>query len=110
MNTKTATPLQHTLMGLGQTQPVTSMQSNNTTAVGLANDIIKQKISKALDMCYYWIRDQTKFKNFDVFFQPGSENKGDYFTKNHSPTHHRQILIFASISVVMRGCVEILSM
>ena len=91
MNAKTATPLRHALIEMGHKQPPTPIQSDNTTAVGLANDTIKQRFSKALDMRWYWIKDQIKLRNFDVFFRPGSENKGDYFTKNHSPTHHRQI-------------------
>ena len=30
-------------------------------------------------------------KDFSVYWKPGSKNRGDYFTKNHPPHHHREI-------------------
>ena len=108
MNAKTAIPMRHTLLELGHNQPPTPIQTDNTTAVGLATNTIKQKYSKALDMRWHWLQDQVKLRNFDIFFQPGSENKGDYFTKNHSPTHHRQqrFTYLHQVNVAKRGCVD----
>ena len=60
MNAKTGIPMQHTLIEMGHPQPPTPTQTNNTTAVGIANDSIKQKYSKALDMHWYWLKDQIK--------------------------------------------------
>lgn len=42
-----------------------------------------------MDMRYHWIRDKLGQRQYDVEWQPGLDNMGDYFTKNHSPAHHR---------------------
>ena len=108
MNAKTGIPMRHTLIEMGHPQPPTPIQTDNTTAVGIATDSIKQKYSKALDMRWYWLKDQIKLKRYDVYFKPGSQNKADYFTKNHSPSHHRQsrFTFLHQANVAMQGCVE----
>ena len=89
-NAETSIPMRHTLIEMGHSQPPTTIQTENTTTVGIANDSIKQKYSKALGMRWYWLKDQIHCKRYDVYFMPGSQNKADYFTKYHSYTHHRQ--------------------
>ena len=108
MNAKLGIPMRHTLIEMGHTQPPTPIQTDNTTAVGLATDTIKQKYSKALDMRWYWLKDQVRLKHFDVYFKPGSQNKADYFSKIHSPAHHRQsrYTYLHQTNVAMQGCVD----
>jgi hypothetical protein len=48
----------HTLRELGYPQPSTSLLRDNTCAVGLANDYLKPKRSKAILMRYHWVREQ----------------------------------------------------
>jgi hypothetical protein len=48
-------PTQNCLEKLGHPQPQTPLKTDNTTAVGIANDTVKQKHSKAIDMQFYWI-------------------------------------------------------
>ena len=105
MNAKTAVPIRHTLIELGYEQPPTPIQADNTTAVGLANDSIEQKYSKPLNMRWHCLKDQVKLGHFYVYFKPGAENKADYFTKVHSPTHHRQaqFTYLHQMNTVMRG-------
>ena len=55
------------LRALGHTQPATPMQVDNSNAVGFANDTIKQKRSKAIDMRFYWICDHTSRSQFLVY-------------------------------------------
>ena len=31
-------------------------------------------------------------KHYDVFWKPGVSNLGDYFTKHHSPAHHKGMI------------------
>jgi uncharacterized protein YbcC (UPF0753/DUF2309 family) len=58
INGQDAIPLRNTLIELGHLQPPMPMiQTNNSTAAGFANDTIKQKRSKAMDMRFYWIKD-----------------------------------------------------
>jgi hypothetical protein len=40
-------------------------------------------------MRFYWVRDRVKEKQFVVYWQKGSDNDADYFTKHHPPSHHR---------------------
>ena len=49
-NTKEATPLRTTLEELGHPQPPTPVLVDNSTAVGLANDTVTQRRSRAIDM------------------------------------------------------------
>jgi hypothetical protein len=116
VNGQEAIPIRNTLEELGHPQPPTPMQVDNTTAVGFANNTIKQKRSKAIDMRFYWIQDRTKQGQFHIYWRPGSQNLGDYHTKHHSPAHHRLMrptylhtatqCANALISLLLRGCVK----
>ena len=77
------------LRELGHQQPATPIQVENSTADGFANDTIKQKRSKAIDMCFYWIRYCTSQGQFLIYWQPSISNLGNYHTKHHSPAHHQ---------------------
>ena len=55
-----AVPMRTTLQELGHTQPPTSIQTDNSTANGIVNSTIQQNRSKAIDMCFYWLRDRVK--------------------------------------------------
>jgi hypothetical protein len=76
-------------MGHKQLGP-TPIQTDNSTAEGIANDTVKAKRSKAMDMRFYWIRDRVKQGQFRVHWKPGSTNKADYHTNHHPPSHHIQ--------------------
>jgi hypothetical protein len=76
---------------MGHPQATTSVQTDNSTASGIANDTIKQQRSKAMDMRLYWVRDRVKQKHFHMHWKPGIFNRGDYFTKHHAPKHHQQV-------------------
>jgi hypothetical protein len=89
VNAQDAVPIRNTLIELGHPQPPTPIQTDNSTAAGFANDTIKQKRSKAMDMRFYWIKDRARQNQFLFYWRPGAENLGDYHTKHHSPSHHR---------------------
>jgi hypothetical protein len=90
-NSKEACPIRITLEELGYPQPPTIMVTDNSTASGIANDTVKQKRSKAIDMRFYWVRDRVRQGQFIVMWKKGSLNKADYFTKHHPASHHQQI-------------------
>jgi hypothetical protein len=90
-NGKEACPIRIALEELGHPQPATPIQTDNNTAAGIANDTVKQRKSKAMDMRFYWLRDRVRQKQFHVFWKKGSLNKADYFTKHHPASHHQQI-------------------
>jgi hypothetical protein len=115
-NTKQATILWTTLEEMGYLQPPTPVQTDNSTACGIANDNIKQQRSRAIDMRFYWVRDRVKQNQFHIYWGPGKLNLADYYSKHHPPAHHQQMrstdLYTGSteqcnaISAVLRGCVK----
>ena len=88
-NTKKATPIRTTLAELGHPQPPTPALVDNSTAVGLANDTVTQQHSRTIDMHFYWICDHINQNQFHVYWAPAHLNLADYFTKHHTPSHHR---------------------
>jgi hypothetical protein len=42
-----------------------------------------------MDMRFYWVRGRVRQNHFLVYWKPGRENLGDYFTKHHPPAHHQ---------------------
>ena len=89
-NAKDAAWLHTTLHDLGHPQPPTPIQrTDNACAAGIVNHTVKQRWSKAIDMRFYWVCNRVQQKQFIVHWRPGSDNLADYFTKHHSPSHHR---------------------
>eukprot|EP00978_Attheya_sp_CCMP212_P014720 scaffold37660_cov32-Attheya_sp.AAC.1 len=75
---------------MGHPQPPTPLQVDNSCAVDIVNNTVKQRRSKAIDMRFYWLKDRECQMQFKTFWKPGKENDGDYFTKHHPPSHHRR--------------------
>jgi hypothetical protein len=77
---------------MGYPQPPTILYGDNTTAIGIANDSIKIKRSKAIDNKMHWIRDKTRLKIFLPTHIRTNLNSADYQTKNLSTKeHNRQV-------------------
>jgi hypothetical protein len=118
INAKEGSVLMTTLEELGHKQLPTPMDTDNTTATGYINGTIKQKRTKAMDIRFYWIKDRVKQGQFNVYWGPGFQNLADYFTKHHSPAHHkimRDVYIHADERPInregirysaLRGCVN----
>jgi hypothetical protein len=90
-NAKEGAMIRHILEELGWPQPPTPIQTDNSCASGITNGTIRQRKSKAMDMRFYWIQDRVRQGQFLVYCQKGADNMGEYFTKHHPTTHHRQI-------------------
>jgi hypothetical protein len=90
LNAKEGTVLCTTLEELGHHHPPTPLQTDNTTTTGYINGILK-KITRAMDMCFYWVQDRVKQGQFHVYWGPGYQNLADYFTKHHSPAHQKRM-------------------
>ena len=79
------------LIALKHPQPPTPIRTDNTTAQSIINNTAKQRKSRAMDMRYYWLRDRIKQGQFMIYWRPGTENYGDYFTKHHPTAHHQKM-------------------
>jgi hypothetical protein len=84
---QTSQSMRSTLLDLGHPQAATPIICDNACAVGVANQTVKQRRSKSIDMRYHWIRDRVQLGDFTVTWQAGKDNLADYFTKAH-PVHH----------------------
>jgi hypothetical protein len=90
-NGKDAAPLQITLTKMGHRQKATPLQVNNACTAGIANDTVKQRRSKAMDMRFYWIKDRVHQKQYQVHWRKGTDNLAECVTKHNSPAHHRRM-------------------
>ena len=66
-------------------------KADNVTARGILAGTIKQTRSKAIDMWFYWLKDQTAQGQSGRFWEPGKHNLADYPTKHHSGAHHQAV-------------------
>ena len=90
-NDKEALPFRVTLAKMGHPQPPTPMEVYNETAIGFLKSTMKQKRSKTIDMRFYWVRYRVNQNQFIIYWIPGANNVGDYFSKHHSPAHHQSM-------------------
>ena len=85
--------IQTLLEELGHPKPIdgTAIYTDNRTAKGNLTSLFRQKLSKAFDMRYYWIKDRIKQKQFKLTWRPGTDNMADYFSKHHPPWYHKKM-------------------
>ncbi len=91
INATAAAGLRTTLKDLGYPQSITPIFTDNACAVGLANNTIKLRRSKAMDMRFHWIRDQVKQGHYSVHYKRGDENIADFFTKPLPVNEHLRL-------------------
>jgi hypothetical protein len=99
LNAREAVYLRQILVEMGHPQPPTPIQTDNTTAEGLANNKIQPKRTKAMDMHFHWLRDREQREQFRFYWRPGRGNLADYMTKHHAPAHHQKIRAEFSMKV-----------
>ena len=64
MNAQEALSIRQCLIKLGHPQPVTPINTNNSTTKGILTGAIKQEKLKAIDIRFYWLKncaEQGKF-------------------------------------------------
>jgi hypothetical protein len=80
-----------TLEELGHPQQPTAIQTDNKCAKGIGTNTVKQRRSKAMDMCFYWIPDLIKQLQVIVHWKSGKTIQADYFTSHYPPAHHQAL-------------------
>ena len=90
-NCQAAVPIRHMLAALNHPQPPTPVRTDNSTASAFVNQTLKAKRSKSWDMRYFWVVDRIKQRQFLVYWDKGSNNWADYFTKHFAPNYHQLI-------------------
>ena len=74
MTAQEAVPIRTTLEELSHPQAPTPIQVNNTTCAGFANDTIKQKRTKSINMNHYWLQNRTRLGQFLVYWRAGCQD------------------------------------
>ena len=59
--------IRNMLEAVGHPQQATPSKTDNSTAVSFVNNALKQKRSKAWDVRYYLLKDQTALDNFYIY-------------------------------------------
>ena len=88
INCGKAIPAWHTLEFMGHPQPPLPIQTDNTTALGIVNQNVMEKL-KSMDMKYHWLRCRISQEQFRHYWAAGKTNLGDYVTKHHPAIHHQ---------------------
>jgi hypothetical protein len=89
INAKEAVYIRSILQEMGHPQPPTPVQTDNSTAEGVLNNRVQPKRMKSMDMRIQWLLCREAQSQFRFYWRPGKTNLADYFTKHHSPAHHR---------------------
>jgi hypothetical protein len=76
---------------MGHKQTPTPIQTDNAMADAVINGKVQPKRTKAMDMCFHWLRDRECHQQFKFYRRLGKTNYADYWTKHHSATHHVNI-------------------
>jgi hypothetical protein len=69
----------------------TPIHCNNSTAIGIANNTVKQQRSSSMEMRFFWVADAIAQGKLDIKYHPGKENLGDYQSKHHVGAHHTAV-------------------
>ena len=81
-----------TLEEMGHPQGKTNIICENETAVGITNKTVKHKMTKAMNMRFYCIRDRKAQNQFKIIWEPGEIVKvADYHSKHHPASHHKRM-------------------
>eukprot|EP00804_Cyclotella_cryptica_P003892 CCRYP_015767-RA/>CCRYP_015767-RA protein AED:0.49 eAED:0.46 QI:0/-1/0/1/-1/1/1/0/194 len=91
INARKVIPLRHLLIEMGHPQPPTPIQTDNSTALGVVNNTIQPKRTKAMDMRFHWLRCRINQKHFRPYWRAGATNLADYVTKHHPAIHHQAV-------------------
>ena len=79
---------------LGYTQPPTIILGDSACATGIANDMVKIKRTKSIDMRFHWVRDRIRQGHFQVQWRKGAHNLADFFTKALPVHKHQELMPF----------------
>ena len=91
INAQEAMPVRVTLSKMGHVQPHMPMQTENTTAMGVITNTIQPRRTKAMDMCFHWLRDREVQRQLRFYWREGTKNLVNYPTKHRPTAHHRNV-------------------
>jgi hypothetical protein len=91
LNAKEGVSIWNNLHEMGHPQPAMPLQTDNTTAHERIRGTCKQQRIKAIYLRFYWVCNCAQQGQFDIGWRLLAQNLGVYFTKHHTPAHHKGI-------------------
>ena len=64
---------------MGHTQQATKIQIESYSLHGIENNTVLQKLTRAMNMRFYWIQELIKQENFHILCKIGMKNLGSIF-------------------------------
>ena len=83
--------MQASLAEMGHSQPPTPVATENIASNIIINRTAQQKISRAIDMIFYWAQHRILKNNFRILCEEGKKKLACYVTKLHPMWHNRTI-------------------
>ena len=91
-------PLRQALTKIAWPQGKSSIQTDNSTVDGVVNNTIVPNRLKSMDLRLHWLRCCKAQGQFRFFWDSGTNNWANYYTKHFAPIHHKsQRPLFAGI-------------
>jgi len=81
-------PIHQTLIKMGWSQPKSPIQTDNSTTHGVITNKIIPKVTKTMNMRFWWLHNQETQQEFRYYWQPGTLNWADYWIKHNPSSHH----------------------
>jgi len=81
-------PLQQSLIEMGWSQQQSPIQTDNTTALGVANKTIITKKMSSMDLGLWWLCCRESQGQFRFYWGPRPTNPADDSTKAHPDIYH----------------------
>ena len=76
------------LIDMSRTQPPTPAVTDSAKRDVFVNDNIRQRLSIAIDIIFYWVRYIVRQGKLLVYWMDGEHNLADYFSKKQPTRHH----------------------
>ena len=73
---------------MGWPQHPSPVQCNNSTATGVTNKTMVNKMLKYMDMRLWWLLFRYSQEHFRYYWAPENQNLANYSTKHHPPLYH----------------------
>ncbi len=81
-----------TLVKTGHPQPRTPIHWDNATAVGIANNTIKQQQLRSIKMRFFWVGHKIAQEMYALQWHPGQGNLANYQSKHHVGSCHATVI------------------
>ena len=85
---KAMVPLRNTLTEMGWPQTSSPIQCGNSTAIGVTNNTMVNKILKSMEIRLWWLRCRDSQDQFRCYWAPGNQNLANNSTNDHPPPYH----------------------